>query len=237
MMKGTGLQRGRFLAVTIVALGLLFGSGAAFAGVEMLDDFEAYTDTDELRATWDFVGEASANLHLECDIGGCLADPWCAGHSSEGPANEGCKYMRISYLGTNTVMARFIMGGVDWSGLKNVRFYYRGRTDFHDGVSTLKLILTGNSGSTSIEGPLVPQVQCAFFGEAYSCGGDYCCPWVEYVADVEDWIGLASVELVDIVITPMGGNGRVYIDAVDKFMPGATPVEAVSWGKIKALYQ
>jgi hypothetical protein len=227
------------VATAALAFGIALG-GTAAAEVQMLDDFESYVDTDELRLTWLFVGDPTANLHLQCGYADCGGDPWCAesnGHSALGLANEGCKYMRLVFQAEGVTRAQYMIGGANWSGLERIRFFYRGRlASFVDDPCSMQAILTGNGGTAVANGPVVEQVQCEFAEATPGCGF-YCCPWREYVIDVTDWEGLVSLDMIEIVVTTTGGQGHVYIDAVKQEGEMPTAVDETSWGRIKALYR
>jgi hypothetical protein len=181
-MKRTGLQRGRLLAVVISAIGLACLSGVAAGDIIVIDDFEFYESTDDLRSTWKYLTD-STNIHLECGEEWCCTggDNW-----DQGPAWDGCQYMRISILaGTQTT--RCNLGPVDWTGTETVALYYRPRNQFENGgTASLQVILRASNGAPDVEGPVLLNAhQCDYFVYGPIC------PWFLYELDVTGWAGFS----------------------------------------------
>jgi hypothetical protein len=232
-MRKMLLHHGRLLAVAMLAMGLMFLGGQSRADVDVLDDFEMYMDTDDLRSAWDLVGTGQVALHLEC--GGPTSpscpNPWCDGHNSEGPSFDGCQYMRVSYLSGEITVRYVIDPPQDWSDAESMNFFYRGIWDFFNGEASLQLVMRAYGGSVVYSGPVIPAAsQCDYFANPDGC------PWVEYVADVTGHPVLNAVEVYDIVITPVSG-GRIYFDFVDYQTPDVVANEKTTWGAIKSLYK
>jgi len=237
------LQRGQSLLAGAVVwcLALLF-AGGAYAGPPpgdslMVADFEAYTDTDELRADWDIIdppADPQVTLDLECSDGSYPPGTHCYDHHYDGPAGEGNQYLRINYLLGVTVARLTVNGMSDWSGWPFLRIYYRGRPWGQNGLADMQIVLIGNGGANVLSSPLAENAtDCSA-----STSDPLMCDWSFFDMDLRGWPGLVDVDEVRIVVSGPGeGNGRLYIDGMQLRTYSPVPVRAASWGAVKAMYR
>ncbi len=198
----------RFLGV---ALALLMVSGAAAAGAEMIsvENFEFYTDTDDLRLSWqvEMLGGMMLTIDLESDTGG------------KGSAWDGHKYMRVNFLYATSELV-YSMGGVDWRNYQSLHVWYRGISPMVNDQISMQVKLVGARGN--------------HFGIEQldvSTGAE----WQEHVVDLSGWDSIDEAQEVRLCFLSGFGSAEFYIDGIGLMMaPVATGQE--TWGGVKALY-
>lgn len=222
----TWANRGNVLSIAIILEPEDYGSGQIYVDrmhldtlPPVLDDYETYVDTAELRNSWLY---GANNL-----------DYLIAGPSSDGPAWEGDQYCRMDYLcsiapyqGDLTLEFDF---QEDWSDYETLRLHYRGRIDPWNSSEGFRVVLEDSYGGT-LEGPLHSgATQCEFLDDIY-------CNWYEYELDFSAWASKGFVKKVVLRIQPETyGDGRLYIDEILLGGPSIATKE-VSWGELKAKF-
>ncbi len=231
------LQRGRSLFALLIGSGLVLAAGSSYAGPTgtplLIDDYEAYADTDDLRAVWSVLDPTRAVVDLECGS----PDDWdvshCQYHGNLGPAAEGAHYMSIRYLEGTAVARMAWSGSPDWSDFKWISVYYRGEPYEQSDLASMQIQLIANGGSDVLSSPVLPGVTQCDPNESI-----FYCDWSVYDWNVQGWTGLSNVgEMRITVTTGLGeGNGRLFIDSI---MLGdvPVPVDRMSWGSVKAMYR
>jgi hypothetical protein len=225
------------LFIATVALGLLFVNGISYAGPPpgdslIIGDFEAYMDTDEVRADWSILEPIDATLDLECGDASDWPESWCASHSNSGPSAEGYHYLRINYL-LGTTVARLVVNGMsDWTEWPFLRTWYRGRPWSQNGLADMEIIIIGNGGAHILTSPLVPGATDCVHNDSIIY-----CDWSYFDMDMRGWPGLVDVDEVRIMLSEGDGNGELYIDSLQLRNHSPIPVESASWGLIKAMYR
>jgi hypothetical protein len=151
----------------------------------VLDDYETYVDTADLRDSW---------LYGANNLDYLMAEP-----SGDGPAWEGDQYCRLDYLcslppyqGDLTLIFDF---QEDWSDYETLKLHYRGRPDPINSSEGFRVVLEDTYGGT-YDGPYVAgATQCEFVGDLY-------CNWYEYVMDFSGWGSRGFVKKVILRIVP-----------------------------------
>lgn len=222
----TWANRGHVAGVAIVLEPEDYGSGQIYVDrihvdtlPPVLDDYETYASTTELRDSW---------LYGANNLNYLMAEP-----STDGPAWEGDQYCRLDYLcslapyqGDLTLVFDF---QEDWSDYETLTLHYRGRIDPWNSSEGFRVVLEDTYGG-SLEGPYHSgATQCEFLGDIY-------CDWHEYVIDFSDWGSKGFVKKVILRVQPESyGDGRLYIDEILLGGP-SIPTKNVSWGELKARY-
>ena len=185
----------------------------------VLDDYETYFDTDELRDSW---------LYGANNLNYLLADA-----DFDGPAWAGDQYLGLDYLcsippyqGDLTLVFDF---QEDWSDYETLKLHYRGRPDLFNSSEGFQVVLEDVYGGTLTGSVVSGATQCPWEGDFY-------CEWHEYVLDFSSWASKGFVKKVVLRIVPESyGDGRLYIDEIVLGGP-YIPARHVSWGELKAKY-
>jgi len=185
----------------------------------VLDNYETYADTNELRQSW---------LYGANNLDYLVAQP-----SSDGPAWEGNQYLRMDYLCSNPPyqgdLSLVFDFQEDWSSYQTLTLHYRGRIDPWNSSEGFKVVLEDVYGGT-FEGPLHSgATQCPYVGDIY-------CNWQEYTMDFSSWGSKGFVKKVILRIVPESyGDGRFYVDEILVSGP-SIGTKQISWGALKAKY-
>jgi hypothetical protein len=222
----TWANRSNVAAIAIVLEPEDYGSGQIYVDrihidtlPPVLDDYETYADTDDLRNSW---------LYGANNLDYLVADA-----SADGPTWEGDQYCRLDYLcslppyqGDLTLQFDF---QEDWSDYETLTLHYRGRIDPWNSSEGFRVVLEDSYGGT-FEGPYHSgATQCPYEGDIY-------CEWYEYVVDFSGWDSKGFVKKVILRIVPESyGDGRLYIDEILLGGP-SIPTRNVSWGELKVRY-
>jgi hypothetical protein len=186
----------------------------------VLDDYETYADTDELRESWLYGGN---NLNY------LMAEP-----TADGPAWQGDQFLRLDYLCSiapyQADLTLEFDFQEDWSDYETLKLHYRGRPDLLNSSEGMVVILEDIYGGT-YSGPLVSgATQCPFVGDVY-------CDWHEYVMDFSSWASRGFIKKVIVrLVAESYGDGRLYLDEILLSGP-SIPARQVSWGELKAKYR
>ncbi len=223
----TWANRSNVASIAVILEPQDFGSGQLYVDrihidtlPPVLDDYETYTDTNELRESW---------LYGANNLNYLLADP-----GSDGPAWSGDQYCGLDYLcsiapyqGDLTLEFDF---QEDWSDYETLTLYYRGRHDTFNSSEDFQVVLEDVYGGT-YHGPVIyGATQCPYTG-------DFFCEWHQYQMDFSSWASKGFVKKVILRIIPSSyGDGRLYIDEIVLGGPGV-PTETITWGQLKAKYQ
>jgi hypothetical protein len=220
-------NRGSVAAVTFVLEPEDYGAGQLYVDrlhldtwPPVLDDYEHYADTDELRSYW-----ASASNGLAW----LLVAP-----TDQGEPGEGGQYMAYDYdcAGapyTSDLVLEFDFKK-DWSAFSTLSLLYRPRPDPLNSIEGMRVVLEDEFGGY-IEGPYqAGATQCVFQGDLY-------CQWNEYVMDFGSWGGSSIVKKVIVRVQPETyGDGRLFLDYL--IVNGEqVPARQISWGSLKAKYR
>lgn len=185
----------------------------------VLDNYETYADTDELRDSW---------LYGANNLDYLIAEP-----SGEGPAWEGDQYLRLDYLCSvppyqGDLVLEFDFQE-DWSDYETLKLHYRGRLDLYNSSEGFQVSLEDVYGGY-INGPVHSgATQCTYQGDIY-------CAWHEYTLDFSSWGSKGFVKKVILRLVPESyGDGRLYIDEILLEGP-SIPTRKMSWGELKAKF-
>jgi len=206
----------RFVGAACVLSMLILGAMCDIADADsmMIESYEYYIDTIDLRLSWIAIDRVPPlTIDLESSDG------------IKGPAQHGTKYMRVNYLYSPSIIYSD-MGGVDWSTYEFLRLWYRGIPNPFNDVIELQVELVGSSDSWF--GPIEPDVSTCVSLETY-------CEWQEHIVDFSEWPGIGDVQEVRLHVLTQMGNAEFYIDALEVF---TSPVgsEQSTWSSVKALY-
>jgi hypothetical protein len=222
-------NRGHVAAVSLILEPQDYGQGQLYVdrihldtSPPILDDYETYVDTDELRDSW---------LYGANNLDYLLLSP-----GPDGAAGSGDQYCALDYLcSAPPYQADLVLEfdyQEDWRGFTGLTLLYRGRPDPFNSSEGLQVILEDAYGGT-FSGPYV--------GGATQCPEDVptwpYCDWNEYQMDFSSWASKAFVKKVIVRIVPESyGDGRLYVDYI---LLGGTgvPAEKISWGGIKAKFR
>jgi hypothetical protein len=220
-------NRGNVAAVSFVLEPEDYGSGQLYVDrlhldtwPPVLDDCEVYLDSAELQNYW--VASTNAASYL-------MVAP-----TAQGDPGEGQQYMAFDYdcglAPYNADLTLTFDFKEDWSNFSTLSLMYRARPDPWNSMESFRVVLEDEWGGY-FEGPLVV--------EATQCdgGGEFYCPWNEYLMNFESWGGKAYVQKVILRIQPNTyGDGRFFIDYL--VVNGEqVPARNVSWGSLKATYR
>ncbi len=240
-MIGMELRRGRFMFVTIVAIGLALLTANSQAGPAqgsslILDDFEFYDGTDALRLTWNVVEPENAVVDLECSYSTDWPVSFCENHYNQGEAADGVHFLRVNYLLGTTVARMVWSGNPDWTGYKWLSLYYRGTSFETSAPADFRVELVANGGSDVLQSPsVINATQC----DANMVPPDVvACDWSVFDWNIQGWSGLDNVSELRIVLTgdEVGGQGRLFVDEI-QLRERPVPVTLSSWGGVKAMYR
>jgi len=188
----------------------------------VLDDYETYTDTAELRDSW-LYGANNLDYLLVApgpDGSACNADQFCA----------------LDYLcSVAPYQADLVLDfdfQVDWSEFETLTLCYRGRPDPYNSSEAFQVVLEDAFGGTLL-GPVV--------SGATQCPEDVptwpYCSWYEYSLDFSTWGSKGFVQRVILRVVPESyGDGRLYIDYILLEGPD-TASEKITWGQMKARFK
>lgn len=220
-------NRSNVQAVAIVLEPEDYGSGVFYVDrihidtlPPVLDDYETYADTNELRDSWLY---GANNLNYLLLSGGPDGDP-C----------QGAQYCALDYLCSQPPYQADLTLEFDfqedWSAYETLTLCYRGRPDPINSSEGFQVILEDAYGGT-YSGPYV--------SGATQCPGDYFpwCPWYDYQMDFSAWGNQGFVKKVIIRLIPETyGDGVFYIDYLLLEGP-MIEAKQITWGALKAQFR